>query len=299
MVVEISKRPEFIGKILFLQNYDIALAQKLVQGVDIWLNTPTRPMEASGTSGEKAVMNGSLHFSVLDGWWAEGYIKGAGWALEEERIYDNQNFQDELDAETIYTLLEDEITPSFYKRKQKDVPDEWVQFIKKSIAEVAPNFTMNRMLIDYETRYYRKLYERSVRMKEKDFNVAKDISAWKEVILKRWDNIEIISFKHPHISSDSIALGESYEAEVTLKLGDIPPDHVGVELVIPDFDEENGKSEKTYSREFELINEKEDNATYRVKVQPARSGVFEYGIRIYAKHQDLPHRQDFALVKWA
>ena len=299
MVVEISKRPEFIGKILFLQNYDIALAQKLVQGVDIWLNTPTRPMEASGTSGEKAVMNGSLHFSVLDGWWAEGYIKGAGWALEEERIYDNQNFQDELDAETIYTLLEDEITPSFYKRQQEDVPGEWVQFIKKSIAEVAPNFTMNRMLIDYETRYYRKLYERSVRMKEKDFSIAKDISAWKEVILKRWDNIEIISFKHPHISSDSIALGESYEAEVTLKLGDIPPDHVGVELVIPDFDEENGKSEKTYSREFELINEKEDNATYRVKVQPARSGVFEYGIRIYAKHQDLPHRQDFALVKWA
>ena len=158
---------------------------------------------------------------------------------------------------------------------------------------------MNRMLIDYETRYYRKLYERSVRMKEKDFNVAKDISAWKEVILKRWDNIEIISFKHPHISGDSIALGESYEAEVTLKLGDIPPDHVGVELVIPDFNVENGKSEETYSREFELINEKEDHATYRVEVQPARSGVFEYGIRIYAKHQDLPHRQDFALVKWA
>jgi alpha-glucan phosphorylase-like protein len=106
VIVEMSKRPEFIGRIIYLQNYDINLAQKLVQGVDIWLNTPTRPLEASGTSGMKVVMNGGLHFSVLDGWWAEGYVEGAGWAIPEERTYDNQDYQDELDAETIYTLLE-------------------------------------------------------------------------------------------------------------------------------------------------------------------------------------------------
>ncbi len=299
MVVEISKRPEFIGKILFLQNYDIALAQKLVQGVDIWLNTPTRPMEASGTSGEKAVMNGSLHFSVLDGWWAEGYIKGAGWALEEEKVYDNQNYQDELDAETIYTLLEDEITPLFYNRSKEDVPGGWVQFIKKSIAEVAPEFTMNRMLIDYETRYYSKLQERAGRMKENGFRLAKNISAWKEVMLKRWEKIEIVSFMHPDISGNSISLGESYETEVTLNLGDLPPDHVGVELVIPDFNAENGKPGETYSGEFKLVREEEGKATYRAEVEPARSGMFEYGIRIYARHKELPHRQDFALVKWA
>lgn len=299
MVVETSKRPEFIGRILFLQNYDIALAKKLVQGVDIWLNTPTRPLEASGTSGEKAVMSGCLHFSVLDGWWAEGYVEGAGWALEEERVYDNQNFQDALDAETIYSLLEDEIAPLYYKRNDEDVPADWVQVIKKSIANVAPNFTMNRMLIDYETKYYAKLYDRSAKMKMGGFGLAKDISTWKKIILKLWEDIEVVSFTHPDISSNSIALGESYEAEITLKLGNLSSEHVGVELVIPNYESSNGKPKKTYSREFDLVEQENGNSTYSVKVQPDRSGEFEYGIRIYARHPDLPHRQDFALVKWA
>ena len=244
-------------------------------------------------------MNGCLHFSVLDGWWAEGYLEGAGWALEEERIYDNQNYQDELDAETIYSLFEDEIAPLFYKRNKNNVPVEWVQMIKKSIAKIAPNFTMNRMLIDYETKYYKKLSERSLRMKEKDFALARDISTWKKIMLKLWEDIEIESFKHPDISRDSVALGESYEAEVTLRLGNLSTEHVGVELVIPDFKSDGHKSERTYSKEFELVGQENGNATFRVEVRPARSGVFQYGIRIYAKHEDLPHRQDFALVKWA
>ncbi len=122
MIVEISKRPEFIGKIVFLQNYDIMLAKRLVRGVDIWLNTPTRPLEASGTSGEKAVMNGTMHFSVLDGWWAEGYREDAGWALPIERSFDNQELQDELDAERIYTLLENDITEKFYNRNDAGYP---------------------------------------------------------------------------------------------------------------------------------------------------------------------------------
>lgn len=298
-VVEISKMPEFIGRVLFIQNYDIALAQKLVQGVDIWLNTPIRPLEASGTSGEKAVMNGSLHFSVLDGWWAEGYLEGAGWALDEQRLYDNQGFQDELDAETIYTLLEDEIAPAFYKRNREGIPTDWIQIIKKSIAKVAPNFTMNRQLIDYETRYYKKLFERSSRMVANSYGLARDITAWKEIMLNLWDSIRIVSFRHPDVSGASLALGDCYEAEITLDLGNLSPEHVGVELVIPDFKLENGKEERTFSKEFEMVSQENGQAVYRVEVRPARSGVFNYGIRIYARHEDLPHRQDFALVKWA
>ncbi|HEX2396280.1 MAG TPA: alpha-glucan family phosphorylase, partial [Bacteroidales bacterium] len=140
MIVEISKRPEFLGKIIFLQNYDINLAKTLVQGADIWLNTPTRPLEASGTSGEKAVVNGTLHFSVLDGWWVEGYQPEAGWALTNETTYEDTGLQDDLDAEIIYSLLEQEVIPAFFDRNKSNIPENWVRMMKNSIASIAPHF---------------------------------------------------------------------------------------------------------------------------------------------------------------
>ncbi len=297
MIVEISRKPEFIGKILFLQNYDIGLAQKLVQGVDIWMNTPTRPLEASGTSGEKAVMNGCLHFSVLDGWWAEGYREGAGWALREDRTYDNQNYQDELDAEMIYSLLENEIAPLFYERDKNGVPAGWVKFIKNSIAEVAPHFTMNRMLRDYEQKFYNKLQARSQKLKKENLALAKDLVAWKKVMQKLWGEIRVVESRHPDISKDYIKLGDSYQAEIRLELGNIASSDIGVELVIPNYPSENGLH--TFTREFDLVQQENGHVTYQVQLTPAMPGVFEYGIRIYARHEDLPHRQDFALVKWA
>ena len=148
-IYEISQRPEFLGKIIFLENYDMQLARRLVSGVDIWMNTPTRPLEASGTSGEKALMNGVLNLSVLDGWWLEGYREGAGWALTEKRTYDNQAYQDQLDAATIYSLLENEILPLYYARNSKGYSAGWVKTIKNSIAHIAPHYTMKRQLDDY------------------------------------------------------------------------------------------------------------------------------------------------------
>ena len=156
-VVEISRRPEFLGKVIFLENYDMAIAKHLISGVDIWLNTPTRPLEASGTSGEKAEMNGVLNFSVLDGWWYEGYKKGAGWALTDKRTYQNQEHQDQLDAATIYSMLENEIVPLYFAKNSKGYSPEWVQYIKNSFALIAPEFTMKSMLDDYIERFYAKL----------------------------------------------------------------------------------------------------------------------------------------------
>jgi phosphorylase/glycogen(starch) synthase len=298
-IVETSKKPEFIGKILFLQNYDISLAQKLVQGVDIWLNTPTRPLEASGTSGEKAIMNGSLHFSVLDGWWAEGYREGAGWALPEERSYENQHYQDEMDAETIYSLLENEITHMFYDKRTKDVPLEWISYIKNSIAQVAPNFTMNRMYIDYEERFYNKLYERTEKMKADDLAMIRDLTSWKRFVLRHWESINIVGFRHPDVSREFVSLGDTYSAEVVLELKELDPSDIGVEIVIPDFGSGEDRKTMTYSKEFDLVKQENGQAFYRIEVSPARSGVLDYGIRIFPKHVNLPHRQDFALVKWA
>ena len=152
-IIEISRRPEFLGKIIFLENYDMQLARRLVSGVDIWLNTPTRPLEASGTSGEKALMNGVVNFSVLDGWWLEGYREGAGWALTEKRTYQNQEHQDQLDAATIYSILETEILPLYYARNKKGYSEGWIKVVKNSIAQIAPHSTMTRQLDDYYNKF--------------------------------------------------------------------------------------------------------------------------------------------------
>lgn len=298
MIVEMSRQPEFIGRIIFLQNYDMSLAQKLVRGVDIWMNTPTRPLEASGTSGMKAIMNGALHFSVLDGWWAEGYVEGAGWAVPEERIFDSQDLQDELDAGTIYDLLETEITPMFYNRNKDGVPVEWIGYIKKSIAEIVPNFTMNRMFIDYEEKYYKKLYKRNIKLKKNDFQLARDISLWKKHIARSWNGIRVMSFRHPDISKEAVTLGEAYEARVALDLNGLSPGDIGVEVVIRNFGYDNDREEHTFSQELKFDGMENGLAHYSGTITPLKPGVFDYGIRIFAKHNELPHRQDFPLVRW-
>ena len=165
-----------------------------MQGVDVWMNNPTRPQEASGTSGEKAVMNGVMHFSVLDGWWVEGYKPGAGWALRMERTYDNQSFQDDLDSSTIYNILETEIVPSFYDKDTYGISKTWIETIKNTVAQVACNFTTNRMMTDYCVKYYEPLKERSDKLLANDFALARDIAFWKKRVRREWNNIEVKSF---------------------------------------------------------------------------------------------------------
>ena len=181
-IIEISRRPEFLGKIIFLENYDMQLARRLVSGVDIWLNTPTRPLEASGTSGEKALMNGVVNFSVLDGWWLEGYREGAGWALTEKRTYQNQEHQDQLDAATIYSILETEILPLYYARNKKGYSEGWIKVVKNSIAQIAPHYTMKRQLDDYYSKFYCKQAKRFHALAANDNAKAKEIADRKSVV---------------------------------------------------------------------------------------------------------------------
>jgi phosphorylase/glycogen(starch) synthase len=298
MIVEISRRPEFVGKIVFLPNYDMELAKHLVQGVDIWLNTPTRPLEASGTSGEKAVMNGVLHFSVLDGWWAEGYYPDAGWALPEEKTYDNNDYQDELDAEIIYSLLENEIAPLFYFRDDEDIPVGWVKYVKNSIAKVASNYTTKRMLRDYQEKYYDKFYERMLRMKANDYELTKEISSWKKRVYRSWESIEVLSVTMPDISKETIVLGKTYKGEVALDLNELSPEDIGVELVIAEMITAENQIKLLLKQDFKLVSTEGNIATYSVDIVPTKTGAYDLGVRVYPKHPELPHRQDFNLVKW-
>ncbi|RXQ96217.1 alpha-glucan family phosphorylase [Ancylomarina salipaludis] len=296
-IVQISHRPEFAGKILFLENYDIVLGKRLVKGVDIWMNTPTRPLEASGTSGEKAVMNGVLNFSVLDGWWLEGYKEGAGWAITEKKTYENQEFQDQLDAQTIYSIFENDIIPLFFDRENGNLPVKWIQYIKKCIAEIAPHYTTKRMIDDYIQKFYSEMFKNVKILQENNFQRAKDIVKWKLHILKHWNKIEVISVDAPNTRKKQYLAGENYNIEVVLDLKELINDSIGIELVFQSaMDHENlGEIQKR-----ELVLEKKINnlAFYKLALPLEDAGVFNFGLRMYAKNTNLPHRQDFSYVRW-
>ena len=254
-------------------------------------------MEASGTSGMKAVMNGVLHFSVLDGWWVEGYRENAGWALPEEQTYSNSEYQDELDVETMYTLLENEIVPAYYSLNKDNIPEQWIEYIKNSIAQVVPNFTTTRMLHDYENKFYNKLYDRINKIKEDDFQLAKELASWKKSVSRNWENVEIVNLKQFDISKEPIVIGKKYTASVEVKLNGLSTDDIGVELVVAEPVDSNKVSIR-HTQEFKIVKNKDHLVTYELDIIPTEPGVFDAGIRIYARNPYLPHRQDFCLVKW-
>ena len=296
-IIEISRRPEFLGKIIFLENYDMQLARRLVTGVDIWLNTPTRPLEASGTSGEKALMNGVLNFSVLDGWWLEGYREKAGWALTEKRTYQNQEYQDQLDAATIYSILETEILPLYYDKNEAGYSEEWIKYIKNSISQIAPHYTMKRQLDDYYDRFYNKLAKRCHVLNADNYKKAKEIAAWKEEVAEKWDSIEVVSFeKSEELLQASIQSGRDYTITYVIDEKGLN-DAIGIELVTI-FTDADGK-EHVYSVEpFEVVKKEGTLYTFQATHSLSNAGSFKVAYRMYPKNPDLPHRQDFCYVRW-
>ena len=296
-IVEISKQDRFLGKIVFVPGYDIRLAKRLVQGVDVWMNNPTRPQEASGTSGEKASMNGVMHFSVLDGWWVEGYKEGAGWALPQERAYDDQGYQNELDAATIYTILENEIAPAYYDIDPKlGLSPKWVGYIKNTIAKVASNFTTNRMLTDYCDQYYIPQAKRAAEINSDDFRLARKISAWKKKVRREWKNIEVISQTQPD-ASYSLSMSNSLKVEVVLNIGDLSPEDIGVEILFATMDSKHRLHiQERY--EYQVVEFNDGIAKYQTQIVPDKTGMYQVAARMYAKNPLMPHRQDFELVKW-
>ncbi|MDZ7738305.1 MAG: alpha-glucan family phosphorylase [Bacteroidales bacterium] len=296
-IIEVSHMPEFEGKIIFLENYDMEMARQLVSGVDIWLNTPTRPLEASGTSGEKAVMNGTIHFSVLDGWWVEGYRAYAGFALPLKRSFANQDIQDEVDAETIYNMLENEIIPAYFDRNEEGVPAEWVSYIKNSMVQVAPKFTSKRMIDDYYDKYYNKLWQRSKKLKADNYGGAIALTAWKNRMAAEWDKLEILSYNLEKPKENIYLAGVSYKGEVILNVNGIPPENVGVEFVITR-KTQSGDHEYVDNYELEYRSSKNGRSLYRLEMIPEKAGTFFYGLRLFPRNQELPHRQDFYLIKW-
>ncbi len=295
-IYEISQRPEFLGKIIFLEDYDFQLARRLVSGVDIWMNTPTRPLEASGTSGEKAEMNGVVNLSVLDGWWVEGYRKGAGWALKQERTYENQAYQDQLDAATIYSMLENEIVPLYYSKNESGFSEDWITVIKNSIATIAPHYTMKRQLDDYYDKFYCKLAKRAAEVTANDNQLAKEIAQWKENVAERWDGIKVVS-SETSVLTNGAETGKEYTIQYTIDEQGLN-DAVGLELVSLKNDQDPSDRRIQKVTPFTMIKQEGNNYTFECKINVNNAGSFKTCVRMYPKNDKLPHRQDFCYIKW-
>ncbi len=294
-IMEISRMPQFLGKIIFLEDYNMIVAKRLVTGVDIWLNTPTRPLEASGTSGEKAEMNGVLNFSVLDGWWYEGYKfdEKAGWALTDRRTFTDQAQQDKLDAATIYSMLENEIVPLYFEKNSKGYSPKWIQYIKGSIGHIAPHFTMTRMINDYIERFYVPEKKRSSALKADDFKLAKEIVAWKESIVEKWDGVNVISLDVKEANPN--LTGEKLNVTAVIDTNGIGKD-LGLEYV--SYRVEDGVEHLYETKPFKVTKADGNVLTYHLDEKVRDTGVFRYGFRLYPINPNLAHRQDFAYVRW-
>ena len=294
-IFEISQMPQFQGKIIFVEDYDFLLARRLVSGVDIWMNTPTRPMEASGTSGEKAEMNGVVNLSVKDGWWLEGYREGAGWALTEKRTYQNQAHQDQLDAAAIYYMLEHEIAPLYYKRDKNGISKDWIKVIKNSIAQIAPHYTMKRQLDDYYSKFYEKEAKRFKELAKNNFKLAKDIALWKENVAERWDGINVVSCEWD-FPANGCEAGRSYKLKYVIDEQGLN-DAVGLEKVNL-FTDKDG-IEKIFSVEpLNMVGHEGNNYIFEAELTPRQFGEYKSAVRMYPKNKNLPHRQDFCYTKW-
>ncbi|MGM9688110.1 MAG: alpha-glucan family phosphorylase [Alloprevotella sp.] len=295
-IYDISQRPEFMGKILFLDNYDMQLARRLVSGVDIWMNTPTRPLEASGTSGEKALMNGVVNLSVLDGWWYEGYREGAGWALTDRRTYQNQEHQDKLDASTIYSMLEQEIIPLYYARNRKGYSENWVRTVKNSIAHIAPNYTMKRQLDDYYERFYNPEAARFKLLSAKNGQLAKDIASWKESVAQRWDNIRVVSSERSdNLLNGSLESGREFTVRHIIDEQGLE-DAIGVDLVVISGSDGNESIHEVMP--MNVVGHEGNLYTFELTSSIDLAGSYKIAYRMYPKNSNLPNRQDFCYVRW-
>ena len=260
------------------------------------MNTPTRPLEASGTSGEKAEMNGVVNLSVLDGWWVEGYREGAGWALKQERTYQNQGYQDQLDATTIYNMLENEIIPLYYNKDNQGISKDWIKVIKNSIATIAPHYTMKRQLDDYYSKFYNKLAARSKKVNANDYQLAKEIAQWKENVAERWDSIQVVKANTDAIAN-GIETGKSYKITYVIDEQGLK-DAVGLELVSLKNDQYSGDRLINMVVPFKLVKHEGNLYTFECNVEVNNAGTYKTCVRMFPKNDLLPHRQDFCYVKW-
>ena len=295
-IVHFAKQADVRGKIVFLEDYDIAMARYLVQGVDVWLNNPRRPMEASGTSGMKVIANGGLNFSVLDGWWAEGYDPSVGWEIGRGDDYADLNYQDHVESEDIYETLERSIVPLFYSRDADGLPHEWIQKVKASMKKLAPVFTTARMVAEYAQKYYVPAARRERDLMENNFARAKDLVIWKQKIRDNWASVKI---ENVRVVREKLLSGTNAPVYATVSLGNLAPGDVAVQLYVGPIDADRALHE-TQTVDLACENEGEPTGPYRYAggLPTDKSGQQGFGVRVLPRNPDAVLPQELPLITW-
>ncbi len=293
---EISMKPQFKGKIFLLENYNIAMSRYLISGVDVWLNTPRRPMEASGTSGQKASVNGVINFSVLDGWWAEGYNSKNGWYIGLNDDYESYEVQDKADSEDIYTTLENKIIPTYYDRNEQNIPVKWVQIMKNSIISTGGRFSTSRMLVDYVEKLYIplcNLYDNYYSKLDK----VTEFNSWKEDLYRNWNDIKIS--QDNNIDNITIDAGNYITVHCNVTLPNISVDNIEAQVYYGKI-EESGVVDDIQVIPMELESEDRENKvyTYTAKIKLINGGEYGYTFRVMPKHEMILDAENLNLIKW-
>lgn len=294
-VYRFSRSDAFRGKVVLLEDYDIDMACYLVSGTDMWLNNPIRPHEASGTSGQKAALNGQPNCSILDGWWNEGYNGKNGWAIGEEREYHDQNAQDEADSISLYTQLEDEIIPTYFDRDADGLPHRWLAVMKEAIRTCAPAFSMRRMVKEYTRRFYVPAIQLSQQIEPKHYEKARVLASWKNRVQQAWPGLELYVDGR---RDGQLSLGESINVLAWVKVQKLTPEDLKVELIYGEEKDEQVMAPQKLSMEY-VRQEQDGSYRYELRLQPAASGSIAYGVRVLPAHLELASKHELGLIRWA
>ncbi len=294
---QISMMPQFKGKIFLLENYNIAMSRYLVSGVDVWLNNPRRPMEASGTSGQKASVNGVINFSVLDGWWAEGYTQNNGWTIGSNQEYDSYEAQDQADSQSLYRTLEEKIIPTFYDRDKNGMPTKWIQIMKNSIITTGGKYSTSRMLVDYTKDYYMPLCKLTKKYYSNIDNVA-EFNAWKKDLYTNWKDVKIRQTEED-LDNITIDAGNKIEVGCEVELPNIDVNNVTVEVYYGKI-LENGIVENVSITPMTLTEEDEEARKYyfTAKIELTTGGNYGYTFRVMPRHEMILEPANLDLIKW-
>jgi starch phosphorylase len=297
-ICEISKTEAFRRKIVFIENYDINVAHYLVEGCDVWMNTPRRPLEASGTSGMKVIANGGLNFSVLDGWWDEGFDPEIGWKIGNGEEYTDPDYQDELESRQLYNTLETNIIPLFYSRGEDGLPREWIQKVKQSMKKLGPYFNTHRMVQQYFENYYKTSFEKRLILSERKWSSAKELASWKENLKRNWSNIKLVNLE-THDKSKTIYVGENLPVAAELNLGELSPQDVEVQAYYGPLDQQdNPEYNETIVLKSESKKLKDGNYKFTGSITTRRSGQQGFTIRVLPKHPLLINQFELGLIYW-
>jgi phosphorylase/glycogen(starch) synthase len=306
-IVRLSKEEEFLGKIVFLEGYNMNVARRMLSGVDIWLNNPRRPLEASGTSGQKAGMNGAINFSVLDGWWDEAYDGKNGFCIGSRKEYKNPATQDLTDSDSLYDTLENEIIPLFYTRNSRGIPEKWIKMMKKAIISTISEYNTHRMIKDYTEQLYVPTANRFSKLYDGDYKKFRQIAEWKNSIRARFPGIHIVDISIEGISGDILNVGDKIEFSLEVNKGKINKEEIISQIIVF---QDKTKDDYTFSGEekrydeditivpMECIDENDSALKFKAGFTASKSGKFNYGIRILPYHEDVDDIVDLNLVYW-